>query len=466
MTQHVDIAPFKTSDGRRFLIEVPAAKPLTTKWQLRARDALDTVSGKQKKALYWDDVIIRRSSQMRFNPFRVKWPSPHPLVLEQADLSGHCAVAEDTLNELFAAGKISSKQDVSAGFRFLASETPNTIGYTPDILRYTGHALSEVYEAVAPPRAPQRTCESLSVIVNYRDRPDLMIDCLKGIAAQRTTATVEIVLVNNQSSPENLSKIKDLAADLIDAPMLVKHIDYDKPFNKSAQDNLAAALSSGEVIVFFNNDAELLSENCLQVIADWALEPNVCCVGPRILGDHQRLVSNGVFARAANNSQAALIRENELEVFQHCIRPTVGISFACAAVSRESFEKVGNLDEAKFKSQYNDADFFIRALRLGMVHYHVGTVSCLHEPGASESRTKEKTIALLAEFRERYPEIGDYADIDFDAIKLKSIPKFDSEATAANRRMEFIRRWRKIQPHIQRTRDLAGRLSNFGRAKS
>ncbi|MEM9572651.1 MAG: glycosyltransferase [Pseudomonadota bacterium] len=464
MTEKIEHQQVKTHDGRRFLAEIEQNWPLTVKWQLRVRDTIE--AHPDCLAVYWDDVIIRRTSGFRINPFRVKWPKPDALFLSQADLTGHCAVDTATMRRLHKQNRISTPEDVSGAFRILAEEMPERILFAPDVLRYTRHAESEIYKSVNAARRPSRRCESMSIIVNYRDRPDLMEHCLQGIASQKTTAAVEIVLVNNQSTPENLAEIHSQAERIIKPPMTVLHLDYDYPFNKSAQDNLAAETSKGEVIVFFNNDAELLSENCLQTISDWALEPDVCCTGPRILGDRDRLVSNGVFARSAMGEMPSLIRENELEVFQDCIRPTVGISFACSAVSRASYNAVGKLDEIDFKSQYNDADFFIRALHEGMYHLQIGEVSCRHEPGASEARTKEKTMALLSTFRQRYPELGSYADIDFDALKMRTIPKFPEANSAVNRRMHFIRWWRKVQPQIQRFRDASSRMLRLNKRRA
>lgn len=458
------IKKVKTTDKRVFRVETDTHLDLTRKWGLRLRDAAD--QDPTKLAFVWDDVVGRWSGGYRYNPFRVIWPTPAPLLFEQADLCAHGGVNQTEMKRMLGRGDIASLDDVSGALRVLARTQPDLIGHVADILRHTEVLTAPVYTAQEASVVPQNKALRISVIVNYRDRPDLMKDCLTGLAAQKIDGTVELLLINNQSTPEARSEIYEQVVTILPDYFEVIHLDYNEPFNKSVQDNLGAETATGDVVVFFNNDAELLTDDCLQALSDWALEPGVACAGPRILGDADRMVSNGVFARVATDTQPAIIRESEFEMFEFGIRPTVGISFACAAASKATLADVGPLDTEVFISQYNDADFFIRALRMGYVNLQVGSVSCRHEPGASEARTKDKTFALLAKFVERFPEVGDYAGIDFDVVKMRSTPDFEPDSAAA-KHMKKIRNWRRMHSKLARAKAMIKRLANrlFGRSR-
>jgi GT2 family glycosyltransferase len=243
--------------------------------------------------------------------------------------------------------------------------------------------------------------------------------CLTGLAQQELRAKPEVILIDNQSRPENRRAVEAMAATLLPKSFWVRHLAYDAPFNKSAQDNLGAASAAGEVVVFLNNDARLVDRETLQILTDWATVEGVASAGPRFIGKGGRLVSSGVHTYPAVAGKPAFIRENECDELSRTVHYTAGNSFACAAVSKAAWGRIGALDEEVFKGQYNDADFDLRALEGGFRHVFVGSVECYHEPGRSETRTIEHVRALHRQLIERYPNVGQYHALDPQLRPLK-----------------------------------------------
>ena len=427
------------ASGRRFVVEKAEDCSMSSGWKKVI--ATEISARPSTLAFHWDDVLIRRTPGLRLDPYEVRWPTPDALFLSQADNRQRCAIDQEVLTALACERKISSDRDTSAALAYLAGVAPERLTQLTTVCRYTRSVRAQVYKPKPAP-APRSVAKSISVIINYRDHPDLMERCIRGIAAQRMTAFLELILINNQSSPDSKARVAR-AAEALDGLAAVRHIDYDKPFNKSAQDNLGVALASADVTILLNNDAALITPTCLQTSANWTLDQGVACAGPQIWGDHDRIVSNGVFIRAEQGVQQSLIRENEFPVFAASVRRTAGISFCCAAVSKATWAALGPLDEEVFTSQYNDADFFVRALERGYCNIHVGTEICRHEPGQSESRSKQSTEARLKMFRERYPTFGAHERIDFDYIKMRSIPKLEDKY--ADRDMRLVRGWRRAR---------------------
>ncbi len=451
----------KTKDKTRSFLAMPdPAMPLSEKWDLRLRDGME--SHPQIKAFHWDDIVRRYYAGTRLDPFRVKWPKPDTLFYAQANHESRCAIDKKLLKQLVGRGLIESATDLNGAFLWLIENEPEAIAKLDTVVRYTGRLSSSAYDRVKDPAMPKVQAQSISVIVNYRDMPEIMDACLRGIARQKVTARLDVYLIDNDSLPQNVEAVKGMAADIL-GPDMVHHLSYPHPFNKSAQDNMGVAKAAGEVVVLLNNDAEMISVDCLQSIADRALEDNVACAGPLMIGDKDRIVSNGVFIRPATETMHALVRENEMPMFQNAVRKSGGISFCCAAISKCAWEKIGTLDEVVFKSQYNDADFFVRGLELGMDHIHVGTSICRHEPGKSEAGSKEKALRQLALFCERYPDMGRFCDIEFDVIKQKSIPKFSD--ARAKKEMEQVRLWRKARHHLGQLRRGLRRVFPFGASR-
>lgn len=414
-----------------YAVEIDPALPLTKDWQSRLQGACAA----HPAALVWDDLVVKNRRGVRPEAFRLVWPKPDRLFYPQVNHAGRCAVRADLLDD--------DRPGATSRALLKIVDQEQAVIFSSDILRFTRSLKSPVYKPVAPPPAPSAKAGKISVIVNYRDQPELMEACLQSLADQRLRSPLEVLLIDNQSTPESLKRIASAAARLLSAKAEIRHIRYDQPFNKSAQDNLGVETATGDVTVMMNNDAALTHPDALQTICDWAAMPGVASAGPLFTGARGRLVSSGVFIRPPPpNGGQALIRENELVTFASTVHYSAGSSFGCGAMSKAAWATIGPLDTETFRSQYNDADIFIRALRLGLKHVYVGTVTCHHEPGRSEGRTRERVLDLLRQLMERHPDTASFAGTDPDLVKNRSLPRFES--ARANAWMGVVRKTRQL----------------------
>src|SRR5262245_27289332 len=105
------------------------------------------------------------------------------------------------------------------------------------------------------PLIPIRRATSVSVIVSFRDKPQETIACLRSLLGQHTAGHIEVILINNRSSEGCLAEVRQSVELARTEGADIKLVNYDGPFNHSRQTNLGIRLSSGEVVVFLNNDA-------------------------------------------------------------------------------------------------------------------------------------------------------------------------------------------------------------------
>src|SRR5262249_44529459 len=110
----------------------------------------------------------------------------------------------------------------------------------------------------------------------------LTLKAVASLARQSFSGFFEVVLVNNQSKPDTMRQIKSGVSKLADK-LTVRIIDYDRPFNHSDQCNIGVRSSIGEVVIFLNNDCEILSPTAVSELAAWALAPNVGSAGAAII---------------------------------------------------------------------------------------------------------------------------------------------------------------------------------------
>lgn len=398
--------------------------PVSSNLPQAIRDAVAERSPSEApSAFLWNDIVPVLGRRLRWEYQQLLWPSNDTLLAGQVDVSGRCAVRTDVLDRLCGEGVIARRDDTTGALAALLRHRPAEVVELDGVHRFVAAQRGPLYRSADPPRPPGRA-GSISVIVSYRDRPELMQACLASLAGQRTAAPVDLVLVDNQSAPENRDRVEEMAAGL-PAALTVRHVRYDAPYNHSVQTALGVASAAGEVLVMLNNDARLLDDTLLQTVADWSMTPGVATAGPRLVGRGGRLVSAGVQACPAEEGRPAIIRESEVMALSRTIRFSAGASFACAAMRRDVWDELGGCDAVAFPTQRNDSDFDLRALDAGYRHLYVGTVEAYHEPGGSGRNTSEVLKPIEDRLRQRHPDIGRYRRLDPALVRLPGRPHFD-----------------------------------------
>jgi len=254
--------------------------------------------------------------------------------------------------------------------------------------------------------SPKIRAKNISVIIPFRNQPELTSKAVQSVLDQNGAEDLEIILIDNQSDVRTREALSDFLKWIQNVEnMSIKLLRYDKPFNHSAQSNLGARDARGDCLVFMNNDAQLLSRNALSEMAAWSLLPDVGTVGVCMLHDMEgKKCSAGICARRiVGHEFNSPVEETEDLDWSNCNRETWGNSFACAAISRNTFESVGPLDEVNFPNGYNDVDYSMRCRKANLVNMYLGTVQVYHKPGMSRGRYDEIHQKLL--LRRKYPEI-------------------------------------------------------------
>jgi GT2 family glycosyltransferase len=274
-----------------------------------------------------------------------------------------------------------------------------------DLFSNFGFAYMPTSDSPAYRLVPKRVAKKISVIIPFRDQPELTCKAVESVISQEIRSDLELILINNQSELRSVRSVRQFLTSVESTGRTVRMIDYDRPFNHSAECNLGAEQAQGECIVFMNNDARLLSRNALVEMAAWSLRPDVGIVGILMLHDPEgKRLSAGITARLVVRSEyESPVQECQDLEFAEFNRQTWGNSFACSAISKEHFEAVGRLDEIDFPNGYNDVDYSIRCRRLALVNIYLGSIRAFHRPGNSRGRCDE--IHQKSLLRRKYPEI-------------------------------------------------------------
>ena len=254
---------------------------------------------------------------------------------------------------------------------------------------------------------PQPKASMISVCIPFRDKPEITIKCLEGLAKQKTSGEIEILLINNQSSASNLHLIETAASEIVDQCNAISRCEllhYNKPFNHSAQSNLGITQANGDVIVLLNNDADIVSENTLEHMSAWALEPGIGTVGCRIETTTGELICAGIKSRInCGNDFNSFVEESKELAFSRCLRECFANTFACAAISRRAIDQVGLLNAIEFPNGYNDVEYNLRVRRKKLRNIYLGHLRIIHSPGTSRGKCDE--LSEKIHLRTEYPEV-------------------------------------------------------------
>lgn len=205
----------------------------------------------------------------------------------------------------------------------------------------------------------------VSIIIPTRNQVQLLKKCIESIQLKSIYPNYEIIIVNNQSDEvDTLNYLDQIGKDEI-----ITVLNYDLPFNYSAINNFAAQHARGEVLVFLNNDIEVISPNWLDEMIGHAIRSEIGAVGamlyyPNDTIQHAGVVlgMRGIAGHIHYGSPRGTIGQRGRARLTQNFSAVTG---ACMAVSKEKFLKVGGFNEKQLPIAYNDIDLCIRLIEAG-----------------------------------------------------------------------------------------------------
>jgi GT2 family glycosyltransferase len=241
-----------------------------------------------------------------------------------------------------------------------------------------------------PPRPEEtetgsETLPAITVIVPTRNRVDLLRNCIAGLYETAYPQFDLIVIDNDSDDPVTLAYLRDIK------DQGCKILPYHGVFNYAAMNNAAAAIATGDLLCFLNNDIEMLEGNWLAHLARQAVKPNVGAVGARLLYADGSIQHAGVVIGVGGGAAHAhrnLRPEDEGYFARHTLPQFVSaVTGACLVVRRDHFQAVGGFDEQRFPVAFNDVDLCLKLNARGWQSFYEPRATLVHHE--SKSRGKD-----------------------------------------------------------------------------
>ena len=221
--------------------------------------------------------------------------------------------------------------------------------------------------------------------VVFGERRVMVEDTVRSALEHTEHDNLEIVVVYDAPTPATvLDRLRELAGDrLVLVPFL-------KPFNFSEKINVGVLRSTGDRVVFLNDDVEVISPRWLENLVGPLGEPDVGLTGAKLYfsdGSIQH-ACHGYWRKHYHHPFRYWTRE-ESGPFGELIvnREVTGVTAACSAMRRETFLEIGGFPEA-LPSNFNDVDLCYKVGRAGYRTVWVANCELFH----FESQTRDGAV--------------------------------------------------------------------------
>ncbi|MFK5968757.1 MAG: glycosyltransferase [Candidatus Marithrix sp.] len=274
----------------------------------------------------------------------------------------------------------------------------------------------------------------VSVIIPTKDRVDLLKTCIDSF--QQNTylpngVEVEFLIVdNNSEQPESFAyfdELKDAGHIILTEPGL---------FNYSLLNNKAAQQASGSVLLFMNNDIEIIEAGWLEAMLELITINEVGVVGAKLLYPPELgLIQHAgvmIFNDAAGHDHQFFPEfetQSDMAVGHNgallAIRECLAVTGACMMVQRSAFEAVGRFDETLHVG-FGDTDLCLKLREVGH--------KCLITPYARLIHHESATRGYQVD--DPHPEDSELFCSRWDTLIKKGDPYYNSNLNPRGKMFE------------------------------
>lgn len=236
--------------------------------------------------------------------------------------------------------------------------------------------------------------QRVSIIIPSRDKAALLARCLASLIERTRYADFEIIVVDTGSVEPATRGLYAMWRDRISVVT-----DEVKPFNYSRACNLGAKAATGSLLLFLNNDTEILEPGWLEEMARWAERPGIGAVGAKLLYPDGTIQHAGVIVGMGHLfSRAHEAYSSSYFGSVNWYRPLSAVTGACMLVPRAAFERVGGFDEG-FEIAFGDVDLCLRLRAAGFRVVYTPHARLRHHEGATRANVITPADQYLADQR-------------------------------------------------------------------
>ena len=204
----------------------------------------------------------------------------------------------------------------------------------------------------------------VSIIIPTKDNLSFLKRTIKSIQSKTSYTDYEILIVDNGSRQrKTLQYFEQLRSR--EAARIVA---FNEMFNYSRANNLGALVAKGEILLFLNNDVEVLHADWLEEMVRWVDRDEIGIVGAKLLYPDETVQHAGVVVGLEGHASHIFwgYRDYESGPFGSAdwYRNFSAITGACMMMRRDTFEKIGRFEEGYILA-FSDIEICLRTIEHG-----------------------------------------------------------------------------------------------------
>jgi len=259
----------------------------------------------------------------------------------------------------------------------------------------------------------------VSIIVPNMDHLTDLQTCIESFD-KSTYKNIEWIIVENNSRDSKLFDYYSKISKRDD----VRVIEYHDDFNFSEICNRGVEESEGDILLFLNNDTELLEPDSLTEMVSTLMREGVGIVGARLLYDDDTVQHAGVTLGVggfACHSNAYIDADEPGYMNRSLVMTDVSaVTAACLLIDRDMFFDIGGFDE-EYRVAANDVDLCMKVLHEGFKIVY-NPYSVFHH---YESKSRGDDRAQMKKAKRLQSEVDRFAKIWKD-ILVNGDPYYNS----------------------------------------
>lgn len=257
----------------------------------------------------------------------------------------------------------------------------------------------------------------ISIVIANKDHAEDLKRCLDSIMEKSSYSNYEIIIVENNSTTEEIHK---LYKEYQEKYAFIKVVTFEGRFNYSAVNNLGVKHAEGEYILLLNNDTEVITPGWMEELLMYAQREDVGAVGAKLLYKDRTIQHAGVILKLGAHRTAGHGHYKQPDtklgyMGRLCYAQNVSaVTGACLMVRKTLFDEVGGLDEG-FEISLNDVDFCLKLREKKYLNvftpfcelYHHESISRgLDDKGEKAQRYNRES----EKFKEKWKEVLEQGD--------------------------------------------------------
>jgi O-antigen biosynthesis protein len=237
-----------------------------------------------------------------------------------------------------------------------------------------------------PPRLESDGDERICVIIPTRDNAALLrpaVSSLLELAAKPDR--VDIRIVSNRTA---LAESHALLHELDQRPQ-TSILIFDEPFNWSRGNNLAARACDADILLFLNDDTEMLTRGWDRVLTGmFAADPKIGAIGALLQYPQGGIQHAGIVMGLDGGGPQHEGRWQDIDADGPAGRwrrnhKSAAVTGAFMAMPIGLFEDLGGFDERTFAIAYNDIDMCLRIREAGSSVLYSPDIRLIHHESVS-----------------------------------------------------------------------------------